>query len=216
MDPSRIGVPFASVSNAPPKKKMKPAFSESQEQFRLVKEATGGDLEFLCNNFSNFEKLHTAVVGDSIVDSLCVDNCAVFSLSGGRVAQFYSLLDTLVSYRNIILLIGGNNLSFHDEPGQHPEEVFNEIEKFYKSVRALPQKPTVVICTVLKRLKAKHFNIQRYNSMLTTSDLRFFPMHKEVSKSKCFKESDGIHLTHKGFCELACGINKAMRDHNLY
>ena len=80
-------------------------------------------------------------MGDSNVDSLCVDNCAVFSLSGGRVAQFYSLLGTLVSYRNIIIFIGGNNLSFHDEPGQDQEEVFNEIEKFYKSVRALPHKP---------------------------------------------------------------------------
>ena len=138
MDPSRIGVPFASVSEAPTKKKMKPAFSESQEQFRLVKEATGGNLEFLCNNFSNFEKLHTAVVGDSIVDSLCVDNCAVFSLSGGRVAQFYYLLDTLNSYRNIILLIGGNNLSFHDEPGQDPEEVFNEIEKILQICSSSP------------------------------------------------------------------------------
>ena len=97
-------------------------------------------MQFLCNNFSNFKQLHTAVVGNSIVDFLCVDKRAVFSLSGGRVAQFYSLLDTLVSYRNSILLIGGNNLSFHDEPGQDPEEVFNETEKFYKSVRALPHK----------------------------------------------------------------------------
>ena len=103
-------------------------------------------------------------MGDSNVDSLCVDNCAVFSLFGGRVAQFYFLLDTLVWCRNIILIIGGNNFSFHDESGQDPEEGFQEMEKFCESVRALPHKPNILRSTVWKLTKAKHLNSQRFHA----------------------------------------------------
>ena len=119
MDPKRVGVPYANLVDEPPKKKFKPSFSKQQIQGRLWKEINGRKLEFLYNNFDYEKKINTAIVGDSIVDSLCVDGCVSLSLSGGRVEQFYALLDTLESYKSVIFIIGGNNLSL--EAGEEPE-----------------------------------------------------------------------------------------------
>ena len=84
----RVGVPFGSMTDVAPQKNFKPAFSKSRVQVRIFKESTSGPVEFIYNNFSSEETVHTAVVGDSIVDSLFVSNCSVFTLSGGRVDQF--------------------------------------------------------------------------------------------------------------------------------
>ena len=215
MDPKRVGVPYANLVDEPPKKKFKPSFWKQQIQGRLWKEINGQKLEFLYNNFDNEKKINTAIVGDSIVDSLCVDGCVSLSLSGGRVEQFYALLDTLESYKSVIFIIGGNNLSYFNEAGEEPEIVMGKIRKFYNAIRDLPQKPKVVACTVLKRCQAKHFNIDRFNAMLTSSSINFYRMHQHVHKAKCFKDSDGIHLTEEGFHALACGINKCIIDKKL-
>ena len=215
MDPKRVGVPYANLVDEPPKKKFKPSFSKQQIQGRLWKEINGQKLEFLYNNFDNEKKINTAIVGDSIVDSLCVDACVSLSLSGGRVEQFYALLDTLESYKSVIFIIGGNNLSYFNEAGEEPEIVMGKIRKFYNAIRDLPQKPKVVACTALKRCQAKHFNIDRFNAMLTSSSIDFYRMHQHVHKAKCFKDSDGIHLTEEGFHALACGINKCIIEKKL-
>ena len=188
----------------PAKKKFKPAISPVQHQDRLNKlTSSGKTLQFLFNNFGNDLETHTAVVGDSIVDSLCVDNCVVYSLSGGKVEDFVYLLDTLAAYRNIIFMIGGNNLSYYDKPGEEPEEVLKKIQEFRKKLTELPKKPTVIACTVQKRLKANHDNITRFNTMLNLAPMPSFRMHTEVSKAKFFKETDRIHLTEEGYRALA-------------
>ena len=209
----RLGVPFATDNEATPRKKFKPAFSPAQVQGRIIKQpTTGRQLEFLFSNFANEEKVHTAIIGDSIVDNLCVNNCIVYSLSGGVVSEFHALLDTLTSYRNVILLLDGNNLSKFDAAGQEPEEFFKEIQQLFFEIRNLSHKPKAVVCTVLKRLNAKHTNIDRFNAILTNSSLPSFKMHQEVHKKKCFLESDGVHLTLQGRQNLACGMNKVLRE----
>ena len=216
MNPDRVEPKIANQCNAPTRKKFKPAVSPVQHQDRLNKlTSSGRTLQFLFNNFGNDLETHTAVVGDSIVDSLCVDHCVVYSLSGGKVEDFAYLLDTLAAYRNIIFMIVGNNLSYYDKPGEEPEEVLKKIQEFRKKLTELPKKPTVIACTVLKRLKANHDNITRFNTMLNLAPMPSFRMHQEVSKAKFFKETDGIHLTEEGYRALACRINKFFREKNL-
>ena len=98
MNPDRVGPKFANQCNAPPRKKFKTTFSPVQNQDRCstknILTSSGKTLRFLFNKFGNDLETHTAVVGDSIVDSLCVDNCVVYSLSGGKVEDFAYLLDT--------------------------------------------------------------------------------------------------------------------------
>ena len=137
-------------------KNFKPAFSKSHVQRRIFKESSSGPVEFIYNNFSNEETVPTAVVGDSIVDSLCVNNCSIFSLSGGRVDQFFILLDTLASYRKVVLILGGNDLANYGEKGDDAAVVLQRYGKLFEAIVNLPNKPKVVACTVLKRLHDKH------------------------------------------------------------
>ena len=102
-----------------------------------------------------------------------------------------------------------------NEAGEEPKIVMGKIRKFYNAIRDFPQKPKVVDCTVLKRCQAKHFNIDRFNAMLTSSSINFYRMHQHVHKAECFKDSDGIHLTEEGFHALACGINKCIIEKKL-
>ena len=113
------------------------------------------------------------------------------------------------------LAVGGNNLSLYDAPGELPEIVIGKIRQLYNRIKCFPHRPKVIVCTVLKRLKANHHYIERYNSQLMNSEIWHFKLHQDVSNKKCFKESDGIHLTEKGFMELACAINKCMRENGL-
>ena len=174
----RVGVPFGSLTDVAARKNFKPAFSKSQTQWRILKESTSGPIEFIYNNFSNEETVHTAVVEDSIVDSLCVNNCSVFSLSGGRVHQFFLLLDTLASYRNVSLILGGHDLSNYGEKGDDAAVGYlQRYGKLYEAIVNLPNKPKVVTCTLLKRLHDKHWNISQFNSMLLSSKMMCFKLH---------------------------------------
>ena len=159
----RVDVPFGSLTDVPPRKNFKPVFSKSQVQGRIFKESTSGSVEFMYSNFSKEETVHTAVVVDSIVDPLCLNNCSVFSLSGGRVDQFFLLLDTLASYRNVLLILGGDDLSYYGEKGDEAAVVLQRYGKVYEAIVNLRNKPKVVACTVLKRLHDKHWNISKFN-----------------------------------------------------
>ena len=102
----RVGVPFASDPEAVRRKKFKETFSPAQIQGKIVKaKADGRSLEFIYCNFSNEKEVHTAIIGDSIVNGVCIDSCSVFSLSGGKFNDFYELLPTMKSYRNVIVAV---------------------------------------------------------------------------------------------------------------
>ena len=211
----RVGVPFGSLTDVAPRKNFKPVLLKSQVQGRIFKESTSGPVEFIYNNFSNEETVHTAVVGDSIVDSLFVNNCSVFFLSGGRVDQFFLLLDTLASYRNVVLILGGNDLSYYGEKGDDAAGVLQRYGKLYEAIMNLRNKPKVVACTVLKRLHDKHWNISQSNSMMHSSKMMCFKLHQDVYKGKFFQQSDGNHLTTSGFQALACAVNTILRECEL-
>ena len=118
MDQKRIGRPYASA-NAPPKKTLKPLFADDQVNGRVIKlQPNGRNVEFILNNFVG-ESVHTAIVGDSIFDSICIRNCVTYSLSGGRVERFHLLLDTVSVYRNVILAVGGKICQI----GVNPERI---------------------------------------------------------------------------------------------
>ena len=214
MDRSRLGNLHGNNKSCPPKKRLKPLFADHQQHGRIVKNNIDGTTaEFIYNNFVDEEAVHTAIVGDSIFDSICVKNCVAYSLSGGKVNQFYVLLDTLTVYRNVILAIGGNNLAARIGPGEEPADVLDKIRALYSAIRYLANRPRVIVCTVLKR-NCTHFNMQRFNAQLTQSDLPFCKLHKEVHKARSFLH-DGVHLNEKGRKELACAINKALRENHL-
>ena len=214
MDRSRLGNLHGNNNSAPPKKRLKPLFANHQQHGRLVKDNIDGTTtEFIYNNFVDDEEVHTAIVGDSIFDSICVKNCVAYSLSGGKVNQFFVLLDTLAVYRNVILAVGGNNLAARNGPGEEATDVLEKIRALYSAIRNLSNRPRVIVCTVLKR-NCTHFNIQRFNAQLSQSNLPFFKLHKEVHKARSFLP-DGVHLNEKGRKELACAINKAMRENHL-
>ena len=214
MDGSRLGNLHGNNNSAPPKKWLKPLFANHKQQGRLVKDNIDGTTtEFIYNNFVDEEAVHTAIVGDSIFDSICVKNCVAYSLSGGKVNQFFVLLDTSVVYRNVILAVGGNNLAARNGPGEDPTDVLEKVRALYSDIRNLANRPRVIVCTVLKR-NCTHFNIQRFNAQLSQSNLPFFKLHKEVHKARSFLP-DGVHLNEMGRKELACAINKAMRESHL-
>ena len=214
MDRSRLGNLPGNNNSAPPKKRLKPLFANHQQHGRLVKDNIDGTTtEFIYSNFVDEEEVHTAIVCDSIFDSIYVQNYVAYSLSGGKVNQFFVLLDTLAVYRNVILAVAGNNLAARNGPGEDPTDVLEKIRALYSAIRNLANRPRVIVCTVLKR-KCTHFNIQRFNAQLSQSNLPFFKLHKEVHKRWSFLP-DGVHLNEKGRKELACAINKTMRENHL-
>ena len=213
MDRSRLGNLHGNNNSAPPKKRLKPLFPSHQQHGRLVKDNIDGTTtEFIYNNFVDEEAVHR-IVGDSIFDNICVKNCVDYSLSGGKVNQFFVLMDTLAVYRNVILAVGGNNLAARNGPGKDPTDVLEKVRALYSAIRNVANRPRVIVCTVLKR-NCTQFNIQRFNAQLSQSNLPFFKLHKEVHKARSFLP-DGVHLNEKGRKELACAINKAMQENHL-
>ena len=96
MNYNKVGVLYASESGVPPKKKLKPAFSEAQEQARVVKIDSNGRIrEFLVTNFCNEISVSTVLLGDSIVDNICLNGCVTYSLGGGCVKYFEQILPNL-------------------------------------------------------------------------------------------------------------------------
>ena len=78
--------------------KFKESFSKDQVQGKILKKMEKGrPVEFIPNNFQSHLELHTKIVGDSIVDNLCIDNCRTISLPVGRVEEVYEILDTVKS-----------------------------------------------------------------------------------------------------------------------
>ena len=214
MDRSRLGNLHGNNNSAPTQKRLKPLFANHQQHGRLEKDNTDGNTtEFIYNNFVDEEAVHTAIVGNSIFDSICVKNCVAYSLSGGKVNQFFVLLDTLAVYRNVILAVGDNNLAARNGPGEDPTDVLEKVRALYSAIRNLANRPRVIMCTVLKR-NCTHFEIQRFNAQLSQSNLPFFKLHKEVHKARSFLP-DGVHLNEKGRKELACAINKTMRENHF-
>ena len=152
MDGSRLGNLHGNNNSAPPKKRLKPLFANHQQHGRLVKDNINGTTtEFIYNNFVDEEAVHTAIVGNSIFDSICVKNCVAYSLSGGKFNQFFVLLDTLAVYRNVILAVGGNNLAARNGPGEDPTDVLEKVRALYRAIRNLANRPRVIVWTVLKR-----------------------------------------------------------------
>ena len=205
MDGSRIGNLHGNNYSAPPKKRLKTLFLNHQQHGRLVKDNIDDTTtEFNYNNFVDEEAAHTAIVGDSIFDSICVKNCVAYSLSGGKVNQFFVLLDTLAVYRNVILAVGGNNLAARNGPGEDPTDLLEKLRALYSAIRNLANRPRVIVCTVLKR-NCTHFNIQRFNAQLSQSNLPFFKLHKEVHKARSFLP-DGVHLNESVLLQFDCSL----------
>ena len=191
----------------PLRKQFKPAFSEAQFQGRLTKLGTHGRTrEFIYNDFCNEIGVTTALIGDSIVDNICLNGCFTYSLSGGHINDFFYLLPTLKSYNNIIIALGGNNLSHYNEAGEEPWRVLEQMQSLRNAMLAAENSPNVV-CTVLRRLRANHELIARYNELLINSDMSTFKLHREVTKRRKFND-DGIHLTLKGRRAFACAMKK--------
>ena len=173
----------------------------------------GRNAELFFNNFAG-ERVHTAIVGDSIFDSICIRNCVTYSLSGGRVEHFHLLLDTLSVYRNVILAVGGNNLSNWSEPREDPSVLVDKVRSLYTAIRGLENGPKVIVCSVLKK-NCSHWNIQRLNAVLKHSKLPYFKIHQEIYQSNLFL-SDGVHLNLKGRKALACARSTVVREHQLH
>ena len=182
---TRVRATYVSNSFAPDRRQFKPLFSPDQQQGRIKRETPRGTLEFLFSIFSNDIEIQTAVVGDSILNGICIDHCVVYSLPCGVINNFFELLPTLLLYRNIVFCAGGNNLSHFDNPGEAPEVVLEQMQDFVNALKAMNSNPTVVVGTVFKRLNATHQNSQNYNSLVTKrTSLRFFKLHQQVSATQ--------------------------------
>ena len=150
-----------------------------------------------------------------MMDGICINQCVVYSLQGGLIADFHELLPTLQSYRNIIFCAGGNNLSHFGNPGDTPCAVLAQLINFVTALRALPRNANVIVCTVLKRIHVTHESIQNYNSLMAGQrNNRFFKLHQEVCRPKCFND-DGIHLSRKSKTTMATALKKLIREKNL-
>ena len=105
MDRSRLGNLHGNNNSAPPKKRLKPLFANHQQHGRLVKDNIDGTTtEFNYNNFFDEEEVHTAIVGDSIFDSICVKYCVAYSLSGGGGGKLISFLCCWIPWENTGLI----------------------------------------------------------------------------------------------------------------
>ena len=214
MNPKRVGEPYANDISAQPKKKFKEAFSSYQAQGRIIKTGTSNDRtsEILYTNFVNEFPVDTALVGDCIVDNVCMNGVLTFSRGGGIISDFYSFIPTLKSYPKIIILVGGNNLSHYGKPGESPEDVLEQLKSLREAILKLEHKPQLVLCTVLRRLKDTHDNLKRFNKLLENSDIPSFSLHRQVFKRRSFVD-DGVHLTLKGRRNYACGMKKLRKAH---
>ena len=174
---------------------------------------------FIYNNFSNNGNIHTSIVRDSIFDNICIDNRVTFSLCGGKIDGYFFLFDTLKSYPNVTLAVGGNNLSNRNGgPGEQPPDVIEclrNIREVNEGIKARQHSPRVIVCTVLKRLNCGNYNIQSFNAKLANSNLPFFNFHQEVFKHKGFMP-DGVHLNEKGRRKLASAMNKWLIEKGLH
>ena len=52
----------------------------------------GRPIEFILKILQSYLQLHTVIVGDSIVDNLCIDKCRTISLLGGRLKDSVRLI----------------------------------------------------------------------------------------------------------------------------
>ena len=212
MSPKRIGETFASNPDVAQRKSFKETFSAQQLQGRIKKETVrGSGKEFLYTNFLNEVAVETALVGDSIVDNICLNGCSTFSLSGGVVNDLYDLLPTMKSYGKIILSLGRNNLSRYNEPGEAPESVLAQIKDLVDAFAKLENQPRVVVCTVLRSTRANHSYINTFHDILVNSQLSVFNLHQQVYKNRNFLE-DGTHLILRGRKTYACGIKKLRKE----
>ena len=188
--------------------KFKESFSKDQFQGKILKKTEKGrNIEFILNNFQSRLELHTKIVGDSIVDNLCIDNCRTISLPGGRVEDVNEILDTVKSCRNVILAVGGNNLSSYNAPCELPEILIGKIRQLYNRIKCFPHRPKVIVQTVLKRFMANHFYIERYNSQLMNSGIWYFKLHQMCAAGNASKNLTVFILLKKGLQEIACAFN---------
>ena len=149
----------------------------------------------------------TVLLDNSIVVNICLNECVTYSLGGGCVKDFEQILPSLATYRKVIIALGGNNLSRFDEPEEEPAEVLRQMQQLVTKLKEAGNRPDVTVWTVLRRTKAKHDYIHKFNELLTKSELSSFKLHREVYKNRNFME-DGVHLTLRGRKIFACAIKK--------
>ena len=162
-------------------------------------------------NFVNEIAVETVLIGNSNVHNNCLNGCSTFSLSGGVVNEFYGLLPAMKSYAKIIVSLGGNILSKHNEPREAPDSILAPLKELVDAIAKLENQPKIVVCTVLPRTKSNHSCIINFNYLLVKSELSVFKLHPQVYKNQNFLE-DGIHLTLRGIKTYACGIKKLRKE----
>ena len=86
----------------------------------------------------------------------------------------------------MIVAVGSNNLSLWGEAAEDPHLVLEQVKDLLSSIASLEHRPNVVICTVLKRLHAKHSNISDFNALVVNSNRRYLKLHREVQSSTFF------------------------------
>ena len=89
--------------------------------------------------------MDTALVRGSIVGNVYMNEVSNFSRDGGIVSDFYSILQTLKSYANIVIAVGGNNLSNYGKPGESPEYEIEQLQSLREAILKLEHKPQVVL-----------------------------------------------------------------------
>ena len=212
----RLGPVLPFVEPPPNKKALKPLFNDHQSHGETFVNIPGrGTKQVIYNNFANNLEVHTAILGDSIVDSLCMDNCVAFSISGGLETDFKHIAEMCKPYRNIVITLGGNSLLTKERQPFHPASVVLErLNDLYATLRQLPQSPRVVVCSVLKRHPDPRNCIVNFNTALRNSKLPSYNITRELTSMRLYKE-DGIHLNEKGFKKPASHLRAAMRQHKM-
>ena len=108
-------------------KKTNPPSSAYQEQGRVVNMASGESHKYMWTGFRNEFDADTALIGDSIIDKICVHGVKTWFGSGGKVSDMYKIIPTLNSKKKIVVALGGNNLSLYNEPAHTLGSVLEEL-----------------------------------------------------------------------------------------
>ena len=144
-----------------------------------------------------------------------MEHCQSFSISGGVITDFLAITDEFERFRNILVVMGGNDLMGRERnPTNTTDEVLNRMKQLYGALRRLRLRQTVAFCSILKRFPDPQDCVQRMNDTMRQSDLPTYNITRNLTAPK-FYNDDGVHLTLQGRKTLASHVREAMRHYNM-
>ena len=98
------------------------------------------------------------------------------------ITDFLAISEEFDRYRNILIVMGGNDLMDRERnPINTPDVVLNRMKQLHAALRRLRLRPTVVFCSILKQFPDPHNCVQRMNDKMRLSELPTYNNNSEFN-----------------------------------